>query len=87
MNTAPDVTARELETMLGCSLLSFFWDAKGMLYYELLSQGRTINATTYSFREVRRPQNGSIRLLRLAVRRVLEERHRRPPRAMAHSCD
>uniref|UniRef100_A0A8R1EPY1 HTH_48 domain-containing protein n=1 Tax=Caenorhabditis japonica TaxID=281687 RepID=A0A8R1EPY1_CAEJA len=63
------------------------WDAKGMLYYELLPQGRTINATTYSFREVRRPQNGSIRLRRLAVRRVLKEGHRRTPRAMAHSCD
>uniref|UniRef100_A0A8R1HV68 Transposase n=1 Tax=Caenorhabditis japonica TaxID=281687 RepID=A0A8R1HV68_CAEJA len=29
-------------------LLSCFWDAKGMLYYELLPQGRTINSTTYS---------------------------------------
>uniref|UniRef100_A0A8R1E9Y1 Transposase n=1 Tax=Caenorhabditis japonica TaxID=281687 RepID=A0A8R1E9Y1_CAEJA len=29
-------------------LLSFFWDAKGMLYYEFLPQGRTVNATTYS---------------------------------------
>uniref|UniRef100_A0A8R1ITS2 Uncharacterized protein n=1 Tax=Caenorhabditis japonica TaxID=281687 RepID=A0A8R1ITS2_CAEJA len=28
-------------------LLSCFWDAKGMLYYELLRQGRTVNATTY----------------------------------------
>uniref|UniRef100_A0A8R1HZ74 Histone-lysine N-methyltransferase SETMAR n=1 Tax=Caenorhabditis japonica TaxID=281687 RepID=A0A8R1HZ74_CAEJA len=29
-------------------LLSCFWDAKGMLYYELLQQGKTVNATTYS---------------------------------------
>uniref|UniRef100_A0A8R1E168 Uncharacterized protein n=1 Tax=Caenorhabditis japonica TaxID=281687 RepID=A0A8R1E168_CAEJA len=29
-------------------VLSCFWDAKGMLYYELLLQGRTVNATTYS---------------------------------------
>uniref|UniRef100_A0A8R1I0Y3 Uncharacterized protein n=1 Tax=Caenorhabditis japonica TaxID=281687 RepID=A0A8R1I0Y3_CAEJA len=29
-------------------LLSCFWDAKGMLYYELLPQGRTVNDTTYS---------------------------------------
>uniref|UniRef100_A0A8R1EA92 Mariner Mos1 transposase n=1 Tax=Caenorhabditis japonica TaxID=281687 RepID=A0A8R1EA92_CAEJA len=29
-------------------LLSCFWDAKGMLYYEFLPQGRTVNATTYS---------------------------------------
>uniref|UniRef100_A0A8R1HQ14 SGNH domain-containing protein n=1 Tax=Caenorhabditis japonica TaxID=281687 RepID=A0A8R1HQ14_CAEJA len=29
-------------------LLSCFWDAKDMLYYELLPQGRTVNATTYS---------------------------------------
>uniref|UniRef100_A0A8R1IR55 Uncharacterized protein n=1 Tax=Caenorhabditis japonica TaxID=281687 RepID=A0A8R1IR55_CAEJA len=26
-------------------LLSCFWDAKGILYYELLSQGKTVNAT------------------------------------------
>uniref|UniRef100_A0A8R1E5Z6 HTH_48 domain-containing protein n=1 Tax=Caenorhabditis japonica TaxID=281687 RepID=A0A8R1E5Z6_CAEJA len=29
-------------------LLSCFWDAKGMLYFELLLQERTVNATTYS---------------------------------------
>uniref|UniRef100_A0A8R1HUJ9 Mariner Mos1 transposase n=1 Tax=Caenorhabditis japonica TaxID=281687 RepID=A0A8R1HUJ9_CAEJA len=29
-------------------LLSCFWDAKGLLYYELLPQGRTVNATTCS---------------------------------------
>uniref|UniRef100_A0A8R1DUV9 HTH_48 domain-containing protein n=1 Tax=Caenorhabditis japonica TaxID=281687 RepID=A0A8R1DUV9_CAEJA len=29
-------------------LLSFFWDANGMLYYELLPQRKTVNATTYS---------------------------------------
>uniref|UniRef100_A0A8R1DFN6 HTH_48 domain-containing protein n=1 Tax=Caenorhabditis japonica TaxID=281687 RepID=A0A8R1DFN6_CAEJA len=51
----PDVTTRELETMLGCShqtisniFHDFHWDAKGMLYYELLPQERTVNATTYS---------------------------------------
>uniref|UniRef100_A0A8R1EXG6 Histone-lysine N-methyltransferase SETMAR n=1 Tax=Caenorhabditis japonica TaxID=281687 RepID=A0A8R1EXG6_CAEJA len=40
-----------------------------------------------AFREIRRSKNGSVRFLRLAVRRVLEEGHRRPPRAIAHSCD
>ena len=29
-------------------LLCCFWDAQGMLYYELLQQGKTINATVYS---------------------------------------
>uniref|UniRef100_A0A8R1HKZ3 Transposase n=1 Tax=Caenorhabditis japonica TaxID=281687 RepID=A0A8R1HKZ3_CAEJA len=52
-------------------LLSCFWDAKGMLYYELLPQGRTVNAITYSnqlaslalaFRE-KRPRRSAVHLL------------------------
>uniref|UniRef100_A0A8R1HSS5 Transposase n=2 Tax=Caenorhabditis japonica TaxID=281687 RepID=A0A8R1HSS5_CAEJA len=52
-------------------LLSCFWDAKGMLYYELLPQGRTVNATTYSnqlaslalaLRE-KRPRRSAVHLL------------------------
>uniref|UniRef100_A0A8R1EUZ2 Mariner Mos1 transposase n=1 Tax=Caenorhabditis japonica TaxID=281687 RepID=A0A8R1EUZ2_CAEJA len=52
-------------------LLSCFWDAKGMLYYELLQQGRTVNATTYSnqlaslalvLRE-KRPRRSAVHLL------------------------
>uniref|UniRef100_A0A8R1DZ90 Transposase n=1 Tax=Caenorhabditis japonica TaxID=281687 RepID=A0A8R1DZ90_CAEJA len=52
-------------------LLSCFCDAKGMLYYELLPQGRTVNATTYSnqlaslafaLRE-KRPRRSAVRLL------------------------
>uniref|UniRef100_A0A8R1DM43 HTH_48 domain-containing protein n=1 Tax=Caenorhabditis japonica TaxID=281687 RepID=A0A8R1DM43_CAEJA len=110
-------------------------NAKSMLYYELLPQRRTVNATTYSnefaflalalrekrqrrsavnllhdnarphvakatlfrplklflkekrFAEYENLKNGSVRLLRLAVRRVLEEGHRRPPRAMAYDSD
>uniref|UniRef100_A0A8R1HN85 Mariner Mos1 transposase n=1 Tax=Caenorhabditis japonica TaxID=281687 RepID=A0A8R1HN85_CAEJA len=52
-------------------LLSCFWDVKGMLYYELLPQGRTVNATTYSnqlaslaiaLRE-KRPRRSAVHLL------------------------
>uniref|UniRef100_A0A8R1DIR1 Transposase n=1 Tax=Caenorhabditis japonica TaxID=281687 RepID=A0A8R1DIR1_CAEJA len=52
-------------------LLSCFWDAKGMLYYELLQQGRTVNATTYSDQLVslalalreKRPRSSAVHLL------------------------
>uniref|UniRef100_A0A8R1I5Z4 HTH_48 domain-containing protein n=1 Tax=Caenorhabditis japonica TaxID=281687 RepID=A0A8R1I5Z4_CAEJA len=82
----PDVTTRELKTMLGCchqtitiiftiSVTDECWrvpdDAKGMLYYELLPQGRTVNATTYfnqlaslvlALRE-KRPRRSTVHLL------------------------
>uniref|UniRef100_A0A8R1HPY5 Uncharacterized protein n=1 Tax=Caenorhabditis japonica TaxID=281687 RepID=A0A8R1HPY5_CAEJA len=115
-------------------LLSCFWDAKGMLYYELLPQGRMVEksvrdaplsassmttrakATQAKLQElnwdtVTHPPNSSdiapsdyhlfrpqklflkekrfakYEDLKMAVGCVLEEGHRRPPRAMAHSCD
>uniref|UniRef100_A0A8R1DL74 Tc1-like transposase DDE domain-containing protein n=1 Tax=Caenorhabditis japonica TaxID=281687 RepID=A0A8R1DL74_CAEJA len=43
-------------------------DAKGMLYYELLPQGRTVNATTFSNQfallfEKKRPRRSAVHLL------------------------
>uniref|UniRef100_A0A8R1HZE0 Histone-lysine N-methyltransferase n=1 Tax=Caenorhabditis japonica TaxID=281687 RepID=A0A8R1HZE0_CAEJA len=63
----PKANLHEKKCLLFC-----FWEAKGMLYYELLPQRRTVNATTYS---------NQLASLALALR---EKRPRRPAVYLLH---